>query len=138
MFILDVIEKDYAQSYVLAGLMSQPALKETLVFKGGTSLKKMFFGSYRFSEDLDFSVIQAVNREELEEIVLEAIDETRKLLEPYGQFSVEMKRLRETSPHPRGHDAFNILVSYPWYRGRALFHKDRDNQRRAGTSPSFD
>ena len=80
--ILDVIERDYAQSYVLAGLMSQPALKETLVFKGGTALKKMFFGSYRFSEDLDFSVIQAVNREELEEIVLEAIDETRKLLEP--------------------------------------------------------
>ncbi len=47
--ILDVIEKDYAQSYVLAGLMSQPVLKETLVFKGGTALKKMFFGSYRFS-----------------------------------------------------------------------------------------
>jgi predicted nucleotidyltransferase component of viral defense system len=116
--ILDVIEKDYAQSYVLAGLMSQPVLKETLVFKGGTALKKMFFGSYRFSEDLDFSVIQALNREELEEIILQATDDTRKLLEPYGQFSVEMKRLRETSPHPRGQDAFNILVSYPWYRGR--------------------
>ena len=116
--ILDVIEKDYAQSYVLAGLMSQPVLKETLVFKGGTALKKMFFGSYRFSEDLDFSVIQALNREELEEIILQATDDTRKLLEPYGQFSVEVKRLRETNPHPRGQDAFNILVRYPWYRGQ--------------------
>jgi len=116
--LLDVIEKDYAQSYVLAGLMSQPVLKETLVFKGGTALKKMFFGSYRFSEDLDFSVIHAPNREELEEIILQAIDETRKLLEPYGQISMEVKRLRETNPHPRGQDAFNILVTYPWYRGR--------------------
>ncbi|MBM3298783.1 MAG: nucleotidyl transferase AbiEii/AbiGii toxin family protein, partial [Deltaproteobacteria bacterium] len=55
--LLDVIEKDYAQSYVLAGLMSHRALKDTLVFKGGTALKKIFFGSYRFSEDLDFSAV---------------------------------------------------------------------------------
>ena len=67
--LLDVIEKDYAQSYVLAGLMSRTALRDTLVFKGGTALKKMFFGSYRFSEDLDFSAIHAPNREELEEII---------------------------------------------------------------------
>lgn len=65
--LLDVIEKDYAQSYVLAGLMSQPALKDALVFKGGTALKKISFGSYRFSEDLDFSTVHAPCREDLEE-----------------------------------------------------------------------
>jgi len=32
-----------------------PSLRETLVFKGGTALKKCYFGDYRFSEDLDFS-----------------------------------------------------------------------------------
>ena len=30
-------------------------LKETMIFKGGTALKKCYFGDYRFSQDLDFS-----------------------------------------------------------------------------------
>jgi predicted nucleotidyltransferase component of viral defense system len=30
-------------------------LRDTLVFKGGTALKKCYFGDYRFSEDLDFT-----------------------------------------------------------------------------------
>lgn len=116
--LLDVIEKDYAQSYVLAGLMSQPSLKDTLVFKGGTALKKIFFGSYRFSEDLDFSTIHPPSREELEEIISQSTEETRRLLETYGRFTVEVKRLRETRPHPKGQDAFNIRVRFPWYGER--------------------
>jgi predicted nucleotidyltransferase component of viral defense system len=35
-----VIEKDYALSYVLAGIASQPSLAGTLIFEGGTALKK--------------------------------------------------------------------------------------------------
>lgn len=56
---LHVIEKDYALSYVLAGISKQPELSQSFIFKGGTALKKIFFGDYRFSEDLDFSVINA-------------------------------------------------------------------------------
>ncbi len=113
--LLDVIEKDYAQSYVLAGLMSQPTLKDALVFKGGTALKKMFFGSYRFSEDLDFSAVRAPGRKELEEIIGRSAEETQRLLQDYGRFRVEVKRLRETRPHPKGQDAFKISVRFPWY-----------------------
>ena len=116
--LLDVIEKDYAQSYVLAGLMSQHSLKDTLVFKGGTALKKMFFGSYRFSEDLDFSAVQLRSRKELENIIGKAVEETQRLLASYGRFSVEVKRIRETRPHPKGQDAFNIWVRFPWYGER--------------------
>src|SRR6266571_7722716 len=61
----EVVERDYALSYVLAGLAVQPALAETLVFKGGTALKKLFFADYRFSEDLDFSTLNAPVGEEL-------------------------------------------------------------------------
>ena len=32
-----------------------PSLKENLIFKGGTALKKCYFGNYRFSEDLDLT-----------------------------------------------------------------------------------
>jgi len=35
-----VVEKDYALSYVLAGIAAQPDLSTSLVFKGGTALKK--------------------------------------------------------------------------------------------------
>ncbi len=31
-------------------------LRETLVFKGGTALKRCYFADYRFSEDLDFTL----------------------------------------------------------------------------------
>ena len=42
-----VIEKDYALSYLLAGIAANPDLSETLIFKGGTALKKLYFGNYR-------------------------------------------------------------------------------------------
>ncbi|MFH1285978.1 MAG: nucleotidyl transferase AbiEii/AbiGii toxin family protein [Candidatus Micrarchaeota archaeon] len=58
-----VIEKDYALSVVLMHL-SNSALAEKMVFKGGTALKKAYFPNARFSEDLDFSVL-AVNEAEI-------------------------------------------------------------------------
>ena len=32
-------------------------MRERLVFKGGTALKRCYFGDYRFSEDLDFTLV---------------------------------------------------------------------------------
>ncbi len=55
-----VIERDYLLSWVLAGISVVPELRETLVFKGGTALKKCYFGNYRFSEDLDFTGLEGV------------------------------------------------------------------------------
>jgi predicted nucleotidyltransferase component of viral defense system len=53
----DVVEKDYALGWLLWGIGSHPALASAWVFKGGTCLKKCYFETYRFSEDLDFTVI---------------------------------------------------------------------------------
>ena len=52
----NVIEKDYALGWVLAGISNTEGLSTVWVFKGGTALKKCFFETYRFSEDLDFTV----------------------------------------------------------------------------------
>lgn len=49
------VEKDYVLSWVLFGVTKQPQLAEW-IFKGGTCLKKCYFDTYRFSEDLDFTV----------------------------------------------------------------------------------
>jgi predicted nucleotidyltransferase component of viral defense system len=52
-----VIEKDYVLGWVLAGISDHPQLKNNWIFKGGTCLKKAYFEEYRFSEDLDFTVL---------------------------------------------------------------------------------
>ncbi len=54
-----IIEKDYVLGWLLAGIFQDPALSGTWVFKGGTCLKKCFFETYRFSEDLDFTITDA-------------------------------------------------------------------------------
>lgn len=53
-----VVEKDYVLGWMLAGIDAHPVLRETWVFKGGTCLKKCFFETYRFSEDLDFTLTE--------------------------------------------------------------------------------
>ncbi len=44
---------------MLAGIYAHPDLRDSWVFKGGTCLKKRFFETYRFSEDLDFTAAYA-------------------------------------------------------------------------------
>jgi len=53
---MHVVEKDYVLGWLLAGIAASPDLSESWVFKGGTCLKKCYFETYRFSEDLDFTV----------------------------------------------------------------------------------
>lgn len=54
----DIVEKDYVLGWLLWGIASHPVLGQAWVFKGGTCLKKCYFETYRFSEDLDFTVIE--------------------------------------------------------------------------------
>ena len=54
-----VLERDYCLSWFLVGLSRSP-LRERLLFKGGTALKKCYFPEYRFSEDLDFTLAEEV------------------------------------------------------------------------------
>ncbi|HTF66865.1 MAG TPA: nucleotidyl transferase AbiEii/AbiGii toxin family protein, partial [Edaphobacter sp.] len=66
-----VLERDYCLAWFLVGL-SQSKLRDLLIFKGGTALKRCHFGDYRFSEDLDFTLARRVEfaeiREGLEEL----------------------------------------------------------------------
>ena len=52
------IEKDYVLSWILKGIAQHEQLSKTIVFKGGTVLKKIYFEDYRFSEDLDFTLLK--------------------------------------------------------------------------------
>ncbi|MEX0613244.1 MAG: nucleotidyl transferase AbiEii/AbiGii toxin family protein [Pirellulales bacterium] len=71
-----VLERDYCLAWFLVGLSRTP-LRERLAFKGGTALKRCYFGDYRFSEDLDFTLTGDVPfdviRQELEPVFAEVI-----------------------------------------------------------------
>lgn len=53
----EVVEKDYVLGWMLAGLAQHREIAATWVFKGGTCLKKCIMETYRFSEDLDFTLL---------------------------------------------------------------------------------
>ena len=55
----NVIEKYYVLGWVLAGIFNHIEIGPNWVFKGGTCLKKCYFETYRFSEDLDFTLTES-------------------------------------------------------------------------------
>jgi hypothetical protein len=59
-----VLERDYCLAWFLIGL-SRSSLREHLVFKDGTALKRCYFGDYRFSEDLDFTLASEIPLESI-------------------------------------------------------------------------
>ena len=52
----DTVEKDYVLNWILWGISQSVLFSSSWNFKGGTSLKKCFFETFRFSEDLDFTL----------------------------------------------------------------------------------
>jgi hypothetical protein len=51
-----IVEKDYWVCWLLGKIFADPRWEPHLVFKGGTSLSKVFNAIQRFSEDIDLSV----------------------------------------------------------------------------------
>ena len=111
-----VVERDYLLSWILAGISAVPELRETLVFKGGTALKKCYFGDYRFSEDLDFSGLEGVPKgDAISDAIDQACNRACGLLEEYAQVELHCERYVESRPHPGGQEAFRIRARLPWH-----------------------
>lgn len=70
---VSTIERDYAQNWLLKSLSSLP-----LVLKGGTGIRKVYIGDYRFSDDLDFTLLEDIERDELKNIIKNAIAMARE------------------------------------------------------------
>lgn len=111
-----VVEKDYALSYLLAGIAETPLLRESLVFKGGTCLRKAYFPGYRFSEDLDFTSREALSCDALLHALDEAAERMITHLQSAGPFAVIVREEAHRDPHPRGQCVFRVQVQFPWMR----------------------
>lgn len=113
----EILERDYLLSWILAGMFEVDALRNTLVFKGGTALKKCCFGDYRFSEDLDFSGIEgAPSGGDMESAMQEACTTAKRLLDEFAPVDISCDRYTEKEAHPSGQEAITIHARFPWQR----------------------
>jgi len=72
-----------------------------MIFKGGTALKKCYFGKYRFSENLDFTALPGLLKGvHLEEKIQESVRIARQLMEEYAPIYVSCERYKEKDAHP--------------------------------------
>lgn len=111
----EILERDYLLSWLLAGIEGVESLRRTLVFKGGTALKKCYFGDYRFSVDLDFSGLEGVpTGEAMDQAVRELCAVATALLDAYAPVEIASERYIEKEPHPAGQEAFTIRARFPW------------------------
>ena len=106
-----VVEKDYALGWLLAGIFANDKIVDGWVFKGGTCLKKCFFETYRFSEDLDFTLKDESHLDEtfLKEIFAEIGEWV------YEQSGLEMPADRQDFDiytNPRGNKNCEGKISY--------------------------
>jgi len=67
------IERDYAQNWLLANLRSI-----NMALKGGTGIRKVFIEHYRFSDDLDFTLIEPIDKELVQTAVRDAAVKVRE------------------------------------------------------------
>ena len=106
-----VVEKDYVLGWVLAGIYQNTALAEHWIFKGGTCLKKCYFETYRFSEDLDFTVTESSHIQE--EFLSDAFQEVAEWI--YERAGIEIpQELQEFQffTNPRGTVSCQGKLSY--------------------------
>jgi len=66
-----IIEKAYILDWILWGITQFPRFRNSIVFKGGTALHKIYFPDWRFSEDLDFTTITRMEEKKLRKFLPE-------------------------------------------------------------------
>uniref|UniRef100_UPI0040474101 nucleotidyl transferase AbiEii/AbiGii toxin family protein n=1 Tax=Roseivirga sp. TaxID=1964215 RepID=UPI0040474101 len=111
------IEKDYILSWILQGVAQHKQLSGAIVFKGGTVLKKVYFEDYRFSEDLDFTLIDnGILNEQIFEWFFEVFeyirDEANIPLEIIDLQSHLVRHEHEAARLPDGQGGINFYISY--------------------------
>lgn len=97
-----ILERDYCIAWFLVGLSRSP-IRPSLAFKGGTALKRCHFADYRFSEDMDFTLLKDTSFNDLKAGLEAVYAETKK------ESGITFRFLRE--------DAQSHLNSFTFYVG---------------------
>lgn len=103
------IEKDYVLSWILQGISQHEKLSKAIVFKGGTVLKKVYFKDYRFSEDLDYTLL---NNDVANELIFEWFAEVFRYIREEANIPLEIINNNE---HEDG--GINFYICYAAHAG---------------------
>jgi len=107
----DIVEKDYVLGWVIAGIFNHPALSAAWIFKGGTCLKKCFFETYRFSEDLDFTLTSSEHLQE--KFLMDTFAEIADWIYEKSGIEIPSDTIRfEVYENPRGHLSVEGRIGY--------------------------
>ena len=97
----DLIEKDILLQMLLNEIVKNKDFKDNFAFKGGTCLIKIYFGYFRFSEDLDFTYLNqkefiGKSRSKIRKSMSEKIDKLGESIETIAkQFNLDFKIEKE-------------------------------------------
>ncbi len=110
----NVVEKDYVLGWLLAGINRNAVLSQSWVFKGGTCLKKCYFETYRFSEDLDFTLRDETHINEA--FLIDQFTHIAEWLYEEAGIEIPTDRLKfGVFSNPRGHQSCQGRVYYKSY-----------------------
>lgn len=105
------IELDYALGWFLAKLSQHP-YGDRLAFKGGTALRRCHLGEYRFSEDLDFTLL---NEDDFDTVTKAFGEVAASVTEETGMAFAYQRPDR--NPHENSH-TFYMTFTGPMGRAR--------------------
>ncbi len=103
------IEKDYIISWVLWGIYNNDTLKNALIFKGGTCIRKVHVEDYRFSEDIDFTLKPAMEQTISDSEIYNAFDEVFAEIKEAANIDLSIP---ENSKEIHESDSIKFFVEY--------------------------
>jgi predicted nucleotidyltransferase component of viral defense system len=114
-----VIEHDYVLGCYLHYLGEERFIRNRWMFKGGTALRKCYFENFRFSEDLDFTLLPITSIDDIKKC-LEKIQ--NKMQNEIGIRTDIRKMSIVVIEDEYGKESFEIKVYYsgPWDYGGSL------------------
>ena len=99
------IERDYAQNWFLKAISS---VDFTGILKGGTGIRKVYVQDYRFSEDLDFTLVEDISEDGIRRMLEGAVI---KVKQDSGLAFTEEIRIKENINGFEGTVYFRLLRS---------------------------
>jgi len=124
-----VIDHDYALGCYLCFLGTQSIVQKKWLFKGGTAIRKCYFEEYRFSEDLDFTILGIISVEYLRNVLGAA---NIAMQDAIGIRTDEREIVVDIIEDDYGKESYEARIYYfgPWNYGGAprsiRIHTNRD------------
>jgi len=120
------IENDYIISWVLWGIYNNDTLKDALIFKGGTCIKKVHVEDYRYSEDMDFTLNPDMEQDISDDEIYSAFDEIFAEIKEAANIDLSIP---EDSKEVHESDSIKFFIEYAGSLGGKGDHVKTDISR---------